>query len=157
MAEPTLRFRCLESIRTSLASLVEDPPADDPYSVQFSAVEHGPLGDFNNRKRYVAAVVPGRESKHTRYPLNDCTLPVTIEFRMAIDRGDQRPLVEAERVPAKSSAASAGTVPWAGWRSTCTRPATISTSTPMPTRRSGGAVFLEVRYRHATDDPRAAV
>ena len=70
----------------------------EPYSVQFTSVEHGALGDFDNRKRYVAAVVPGRESKRTRYPLTDCTLPVTIEFRMTIDRGDKRPLVEAERV-----------------------------------------------------------
>ena len=156
MAE-TLRFRCLEALRTSFAGLREGYPPADPYSVQFTSVEHGPLGDFDNRKRYVAAVVPGRESKQTRYPLTDCTLPVTIEFRMTIDRGDKRPLVEAERVLGELQR-RLGEDRTLGGLAIDTRETGNDIDLDTHADKAiEGAVFLEVRYRHATDDPRAAM
>ena len=153
----TLRLQCLEKIRANLAELLDGHPTSDPYSLRFTSVEHGPLADFDNRKRYVAGVVPGREVKQTRYPQTDCMLPVTVEFRMTIDRGDQRPAIEAERV--------------LGELQRCISADRTLGGLAIDTRETGndvdldnyadkaieGAVFLEVRYRHATDDPRAAV
>jgi hypothetical protein len=157
MAEPTLRFRCLEAIRASLAGLVEGLPADDPYSVQFSAVEHGPLGDFDNRRRYVAAVVPGNESKQTRYPLTDCTLPVTIEFRMTADRGDQRPAIEAERMLGEIQRRIGEDRTLGGLAIDVRETGNDVDLDTYADKAIEGAVFLEVRYRHATDDPRGTV
>jgi len=155
MAE-TLRFRCLEALRASFAGMLDGYPASDPYSLQFSAVEHGPLGDFDNRKRYVAAVVPGRESKQTRYPLTDCTLPVTIEFRMTIDRGDKRPLVEAERVLGEIQRRIGEDRTLGGLALDVRETGNDVDLDTYADKAIEGAVFLEVRYRHATDDPRVA-
>jgi hypothetical protein len=63
-----------------------------------------------------ASVVSSHESKQTRYPLTDCALPVTIEFRMTVNRDG------------------------------------LDTHAD---KAIEGAVFLEVRFRHATDDPQA--
>ena len=156
MAE-TLRFRCLEALRASVAGMLDGYPANAPYSVQFTSVEHGPLGDFDNRKRYVAAVVPGRESKQTRYPLTDCTLPVTIEFRMTIDRGDKRPLVEAERVLGEIQRRIAEDRTLGGLAIDVRETGNDVDLDTYADKAIEGAVFLEVRYRHGTDDPRAAV
>ena len=156
MTEPTLRFRCLEAIRASLAGIVEGLPAGDPYSIALSAVEHGPLGDFDNRRRYVAAIVPGSESKQTRYPLTDCTLPVTIEFRMTVNRGDRRPAIEAERVLGEIQRRIGEDRTLGGLALDVRETGNDLDLDSHADKAIEGAVFLEVRYRHATDDPRAA-
>jgi hypothetical protein len=152
----TVRLRCLEALRASFAGLRDGEPAADPYSVEFSAVEHGPLGDFDNRRRYVAAVVPGNESKRTRYPLTDCTLPVTIEFRMTANRGDQRPAVEAERVLGEIQRRIGEDRTLGGLAIDVRETGNDVDLDTYADKAIEGAVFLEVRYRHATDDPRAA-
>ena len=152
----TLRFRCLEALRASFAGMLDGYPQADPYSVQFTSVEHGPLSDFDNRKRYVAAVVPGREIKQTRYPLTDCTLPVTIEFRMTIDRGDKRPAIEAERVLGEIQRRIGEDRTLGGLAIDVRETGNDLDLDTYADKAIEGAVFLEVRYRHATDDPRTA-
>jgi hypothetical protein len=78
----TIRMQCLDAIEDALASMEAGEPVDDPYSVRFTQVEDGPLSDADARKRFVAGIVPGRETKRTMFPLDHCILPVAIEFRM---------------------------------------------------------------------------
>jgi hypothetical protein len=99
---------------------------------------------------------PTNESKQTRYPLTDCALPVTIEFRMTADRGDQRPAIEAERVLGEIRR-RIGEDRTLGGLALDVRE--IGNDVDLDTyadKAIEGAVFLEVRYRHATDDPRAS-
>lgn len=153
----TIRFQCLDWIRKSLLGMVEGEPENDPYSVQFSQVEHGPLGDIDHKKRYVAGIVPGVERKETRYPLTDCVLPVAVEFRMTVNRGDKRPGVEAERVLGEIQRRIGEDRTLGGLAIDLRETGNEIDIDTYGDKAVTGALFLDLHYRHATDDPRRPV
>jgi hypothetical protein len=95
----TIRLRCLDALKGVLEAMVAGEPMADPYTVQFSKVVIGPIGEAEFRKRYTAGIVAGREKKQPyTYPLRECTLPLAVELRMTVNADDDDPGIEAERL-----------------------------------------------------------
>jgi hypothetical protein len=152
----TIRMRCLAAINTALEAMTAGEPADDPYTVQFSKVEHGPLGDTDHRKRYVAGIVPGRERKQTLYPFDQCTLEVAIEFRMMVNRDDDDPEVEAERLLGEIQRKLHEDTTLGGLAIDLRETGNEVDLEMYDDKSVVGVVFFDLLYRHRTTDPRLA-
>jgi hypothetical protein len=94
-----------KSIRQTILEAMQDAfeavtPGTDPgdFDFAFSEVNIGPLGDPDVRKLNAIGLVVGRERKEHQYPFEMCFLPVDIEFRVTVNRGDDPPAVMAETV-----------------------------------------------------------
>ena len=152
----TIRMRCLEAIREALEAVVAGEPEDDPYTIAFSKVEHGPLGDVDHRKRFVAGIVPGRETKQTMYPLDQCTLPVAIEFRMTVNRDDDEPGLEAERALGEIQRKLHEDTTLGGLAIDLRETGNEIDLEMYDDKSVVGVVFFDLLYRHRTTDPRLA-
>jgi hypothetical protein len=153
----TIRLRCLAAIKSALEAMTAGEPDGDPYTVEFSKVEHGPLGDEDHRKRFVAGIVPGRETKQTMYPLDQCTLPVAIEFRMTVNRDDDAPGEEAERVLGEIQRKLHEDTTLGGLAIDLRETGNEIDLEGYDDRSIVGVLFFELLYRHRTTDPRLAV
>jgi hypothetical protein len=153
----TIREKCLTALEDALKSMVEGEPVADPYTVQFSDVKRGPLGEADHRKRYMASVVDGEEQKSERFPVVDVTLRVTIEFQITVNRGDPRSSVLANTVLGEVQRKLAEDHTLGGVAIDCREVGNDIDLDSSEDRSVMGAVFLNVRYRHATNDPRKPV
>ena len=156
----TIRLQCLKAIKARLAALFiptgdEIPPVADPYTIQFSSVDLGPLSEMDHRKRYTAGIVPGTERKEDKfYPLRDCTLPVTIEWRMTHNRGDQKPAEEAERVTGEIQRCIGEDTTLGGLAIDLQEVGNDIDLDDYGDKSIVGAVHFDLKYRHRHDDPR---
>lgn len=100
-SDNTLRLNILEYIKGLFEAATDDPnppTGRKNYGIEFSTVRLGPLSSEDNRKRFAVGIIPGNENKSDLFPLKTALLPITIEFRVTVNRGDPDPLVMAERV-----------------------------------------------------------
>lgn len=156
------RQEVLEAIQARLQDMANRLPADPQdiqpteYPFAFSSVEIGPLDVGDHKKRYMAGIVPGRERKQTRYPITDCTLPITIELRMTVNRGDQKPGVEMENLITQTQRIIMEDRHFGGLVIDCRETGNEVDLTVYDDKTIMGAIFFDVLYRHSTLDPRYA-
>ena len=154
----TIRLQCLNALKGVLEALVAGQQPGDPYSVQFTKVAIGPLGDTDHRKRFVAGIVPGRERKRPyTYPLEECTLPVAVEFRMTVNADDDEPGVEAERLLGELQRKLHEDTTLGGLAVDVRETGNEIVLDLYDDRTVTGDIFLELIYRHRADDPRQPV
>jgi hypothetical protein len=154
----TIRLQCLEALRDVLEDLASGEPVEDPYETQFSKVVIGPLGEADHRLRFVAGIVVGRERKKTyMYPLEECTLPLAIELRMSVNADDAEPGIEAERLLGEIQRRVQEDTTLGGLAVDLRETGNEVTLELYDDRTVVVDIFLELIYRHRTNDPRQAV
>jgi hypothetical protein len=93
----SVRLLILNEIVAKFANMDPNLPPGDPYGLSWGTAELGPLADFDNKKRYSIGVVPGAERETFQIPFVMCFLAVNVEFRITINRFDERPGIMAEQ------------------------------------------------------------
>jgi hypothetical protein len=161
MAGESVRELILTKIVDMLATIpvqlpATDPlyPLPDPYPFKFSHVELGPLDMGDHKRKLVAGVVPGRETKRELFPVVEPTLPVNIEFRATRDKGDAKPGILAEKIITVIQRCI-----YADKTIGDLALDTVETGNEVDLDTYGdativGVVFFEVKYRHSHRDPR---
>lgn len=147
----SVRLQILEH----LVGLLEAAAPPD-YDFTFSQVEIGPLSIADHKKRFTAGVSVGRETKASLFPLLDNTLPVTIEFRLTLDKNDPKPGVLAEKMLTQVQRIVYGDKTMGGLAMDTIETGNEVDIQTYADRSILGAVFFDVRYRHAHRDPRDA-
>lgn len=98
--DDTVRLSILKQIKALYVAATDDiaePAGTKYYGIKFSQVGLGPLSETDNRKRFAVGIVPGTERKSDLYPQRTAMMPVTVEFRVTVNRNDEEALVMAER------------------------------------------------------------
>ena len=126
-------------------------------STHFKPCVLGPIGDEQGRVRYAAGVVPGDEVKITHFPLVDCELPVTIEFRMVWNVGDKLPEEEGERILGLIQKNLAQDRSLLGKAIDFTETGNSIVLDLFADKLIVGAVHYMLKYRHVDGNPYAAV
>lgn len=146
------RLLILKALKTKLVAM--DTPA---FTFKFSSVELGPLGPSDAKKHYMCGIVAGDEKKGVKvFPLTDCFLPITVEVRMTINQGDLPPAEEVERVLADVQTCVTSDRTLGGLSINCWENGNSVDLDTYSDKTVMAAVFLEVQYRHAIGNPRAA-
>jgi hypothetical protein len=154
----TIRLQCLEALKGVLEDMVAGEPMGDPYSAQFTKVVIGPLDETDHRMRFVAGIVTGREKKRPyMYPLEECTLPVAIELCMTVNADDDDPGVEAERLLGEVQRKIHEDTTLGGVAVDLRETGNEIVLDMYGDRTVVADIFLELIYRHRTNDPREAV
>lgn len=157
----TVRLTCVEWLQKLLATTgqpTNNVPEDlFPYTVKFSAVELGPLGDADTRKLHSAGILPGRERKKTLYPLDDCWLPISIEFRQTINRGDAASGIEIERVLGEVQTRIHADTTLGGNALDLRELGNEIDIESYADRTVRGVIMIEINYRHQTGKPHEPV
>lgn len=99
--EDTHRLKIIRYVKALYEAAVDNPTPPSGkvhYGAAFSTVALGPLGDTDNRKRFVVGLVPGPERKSDLYPLKTAMFDLTIEFRATKNKDDEEPLILAEQL-----------------------------------------------------------
>jgi hypothetical protein len=154
MMADTIRLTNLRFVQTTLRTLDLTGPGDLTSPNFFTLVSLGPIDGFENRMRYTAGIVPGDEIKKTLYPITDCTLPVTVEFRMTWNTGDasdheaesERLLGLIEKVLVQDRTLGGNAIDFY----------TVGNAITMDLFTEKdiiGAIHFEMRYRHNSLDP----
>lgn len=152
----TVRLTNLKFVLATLQALDLAGPRDaEP--TYFSVAVPGPIGDLENRKRYAVGVVAGKEITRVLYPITECQLEVSVEWRMSWNTGDQYPEYEAERVLGliKKALAQDRTL---GGNAIDFRETGNDIVLDLYTDKTiVGCIYYELLYRHQTLDPTLAV
>lgn len=84
----TVRKQIIVAMRDAYRAVAAAAPTGDPFGIEFSICEIGPLLDNANRKRAAVGIVAGKERKEFLYPYIQCWLMVHIEFRYTVNQPD---------------------------------------------------------------------
>lgn len=157
----TIRERCLKALRDQLLSLAKPGPADpvtpDDYSFTWSDVRRGALPDGDGRKAFLCGIIEGAERKETRFPITECQLNLVIEFRMVINKGDQAPAVEANRILGEVQRCVCQDRRLGGLAIDLVETGNEIDLDSASDKTAEGVVFLQLKYRHKHNDPRIAI
>ena len=154
MANETVREKIIEALVARLKTIEPDPTDPDGFSFAFADVKRGSLPAQDHTKRYMAGVVPGRETKKDLYPFIHCSLPVDIEFRITIQSKDKSSSHEAERLLGEVQRCIYFDKELGGL---CLDIRETGNEIDMNTYSDKtvlGVLSIEIPYRHAHDDPR---
>lgn len=151
----SLRLDILNKMVETFGAIVaaEDPEFED-YELQFSTVELGPLGDTDHKKRYSLGVVPLRERYKHSYPFIERWLTVGIEYRVTVNRGDEKPGIMAERLLTLVERVVLKDQTWDGLAIDTEFTDNETDMTDYDDKSVQGALFVVVHYRHSHLDPR---
>ena len=154
----TVRLTNLRFVQTVLKAMDLTGPNDGTGPTPFTLVALGPIGGFENRMRYTAGIVPGDEIKRTLFPITDCTLPVTIEFRMTWNTGDASDHeAESERLLGLIEQALVQDRSLGGNAIDFYTVGNAITMDLFTEKDIIGAIHFEMRYRHNTLDPTSVI
>jgi hypothetical protein len=157
----TVRQQCINKVRDVLQTMApadpDGPQPDFSYSFEFSAVKLGPLSAPDGKRRLMAGIVTGRESKKTLYPLEHCILPLMIEFRLTVNRGDGEPAEIVERLLGEIQRRIHEDTHLGGLAEDLRETGNETDLDTYQDKYVQGVVMLELHYRHYTDDPFVAV
>lgn len=153
----SLRLDILNKIVATFAAIKPDEllagtPADWP--IQFSAVELGPLGDADHKKRFTAGVVPLRERYSHVFPFIERHLSVGIEYRVTVNRGDDKSGVMAENLLTVLERVVLNNTTWDGLALDTELDNNEVDMSDYNDKSVQGVLFITVKYRHQHLDPR---
>lgn len=156
----TVRETILKALEAHMGTMQADLPVDDPYTVQWSIITRENIGQLAKTKRYALGLYDTEETKNPRtYPVTDCILRVAIEFHAFLqqnsagEKGSEtlnRMLGEIERKIREDRTLSGTCI------ETEFRGNEFTIDGPFDNQVSG-VTYLNVLYRHHTDDPRRRV
>lgn len=151
----SLRLNILEQIKSTFEAVeaVENPEADE-FDVQFSVVELGPLGDADHKKRYSLGIVPLRERYGHKFPFIERWLTIGIEYRVTVNRGDEKPGIMAERMLTVLERVILTNQTWNGLAIDTELDNNEVDMTDYDDKSVQGVLFITVHYRHMHQDPR---
>lgn len=156
MAE-TIRERCLQALKANIEAMRVDQPVDDPYGITWSVVQRSPFTEAVNKKRYAVAILDGQEAKQTRFPLADCQLDVTVEFRVTRNVGEAETGVLANQALGALQRCISADRRLGGLAIDLKETGNELDIASADDKTVEGVIFLQLQYRHQTDDPRKAV
>lgn len=153
----SLRQDILDKIVETFAAI--EPPDDpvqspDEWPIKFSTVELGPLGDADHKKRYSLGVVPLRERYGHKFPFIERWLTIGIEYRVTVNRGDEKPGVMAERMLTVVERVILQNTTWEGLAIDTELDNNEVDMTDYDDKSVQGVLFVTVHYRHSHQDPR---
>jgi len=147
MAE-SVRHRILT---TMIAKFQAVEPPDWP--IKFSTVELGPLGEADHRKRFSIGIVPGPERYSHLYPYTVRNMTVGIEFRITVNRDDPFPGHLGEMVLTVVEQVVSRNRQWDGLAVDTQLTNNEIDMTTYGDRTVMGVLWIEVQFRHSTDEP----
>lgn len=156
--ELSLRHRILKQMVDTYRA-VQPPaagavPTPQDWPLSFSVVELGPLSDPDHRKRYTLGIVPQPEQFKDKFPTIERFLQVGIEFRVTVNRDDNKPGDMIERLLTVVENVVLRNRQWNGLAiDTTLLNSDIDLST-YNDKSASGVLFVQVHYRHGTDDNR---
>ena len=145
----SVRQRILEAIEADFRAV--DLP---DWPLKFSTVELGPLADTDQRKRYSIGIVAGPEKERHTFPYIECNFTVGVEFRVTVNRNDDRPALIAEEVLTVIKRVLNNNRSWGGLAVDTKRTGNEIDMTTYGDRSVVGVCFCEVMFRHSHLDPR---
>lgn len=158
MATPnltTVRLDILQTIKEAFASIDANQPVSDPYGIQFSTVEIGPLAPWDQRKMYSCGLHVGPEKETFQFPYIMCWLTLNVEFRATWNRdAPVTPGELAEQVLGVCKRKMTEDRTWGG-RAIDTK--VVGSEVDLVTywdRSVVGVAVCEVQYRYSHLDPR---
>lgn len=163
MPTPTItrRERILNALVNVMKNMEDGRPTTDPYSVTWDVVTRGPIEGIHERKRYALSIIDQEESKDPIIGQSVVTLRVVLEFRVYLDVNEEASIVvnrvlgdvqrrirediyltqdDGEQL-SLNLVESGNQVFIDGYAD----------------KQVGGAVFVNILYKHAIDDPRLYV
>jgi hypothetical protein len=144
----------LAMVDTFKAVVATDPPAFEDFNMEFSTVELGSLGDEDHKKRYSLGIVPLRERYGDKFPFQERWLTVGFQFRVTVNRGDEKPGVMAERLLTVVERVVLANPTWGGLAIDTRLQSNENDMVDYGDKSVQGALFAEVHYRHSHLDPR---
>lgn len=145
----SVRLQILTNITQTFGTLDE---AEWPFV--FSSVDLGPLGDADNRKRFSMGIVPSPEKYDDSFPFLERHLRVALEFRVTVNRGDERPGIVFEQL---LSMVERVVLTHRNWNGLAIDTKLLNNDVDMVTygdKTVTGVLFIEVFFRHIRDDTR---
>lgn len=151
----SLRLDILNQMVATFAGIeaAEDPEFED-FELEFSTVELGPLGDADHKKRYSLGVVPIRERYKHSFPFIERWLTVGLEYRVTVNRGDEKPGVMAERMLTVVERVVLKNQTWDGLAIDTEFQDNENDMTDYDDKSVQGVLFVLIHYRHSHLDPR---
>jgi len=153
----TVRETCLQALEEHLKGVIAGQPVADPYTIEWSLVTRKIIGSIARGKRNALGIYDGEERKTERsYPVVDCVLRVTLEFHLYVEEGDQS-TVDLNKYLGELGRR---------WRENRTLDGNAYDVNEVGSdldidsqydRQVSGAMYLEISYRHHTDDPRTPI
>ncbi|WP_266032608.1 hypothetical protein [Brucella intermedia] len=134
------------------AYLAVKPPE---WPIEFSTVELGPLSGEDHRKRYSLGIVAGPEKERFTYPYIECNFQVGVEFRITVNKGDPKPAEMAEQVLTIVKRVIDVNRNWGGLAVDTKRIGNDIDLNSYIDKSVVGVMFIEVMFRHSTEDPRS--
>lgn len=135
-----------------VAAFAQVTPANG-WPIEFSTCVLGPLGEQDQRKRYSIGVVAGKERFKHQFSYYDCFLPVAVEFRITVNRGDAASAELVEQVLTIVEQVALANTTWGGLAIDTILTSNEVDLTTYADRSAEGVLFFEVHYRHSRKDP----
>jgi hypothetical protein len=119
----------------------------------FSTCVLGPLGAQDQRKRYSLGIVAGKEKFSDKFSWYECFLPVGIEYRITINKGDDAPASEAETLLTLVKQVVMKDPSWGGIAIDTNLVSDEVDLTTYADRSVEGVLHVQLHYRHSRNDP----
>lgn len=131
-----------------------DPPDPDAWPFAFGEVTIGPLDLQDHRRAYSLGIVPGRETERHTFPYIECMLPISLEFRVTVNRGDNGALLAEDTLTVIKRVIDQNRK----WTDAVVDTKRVSNETDLTSsdRSIFGVQIIEVMYRTSHLDPRDA-
>lgn len=156
----SVRLQILKAIEaTFLGMTVTGSPTGDPgdpWGVEFSTVEIGPLIRTDQRKRFSIGIVTGHETEKFSMPYVMCFLEVNIEFRVTINQGDEDPGVVLEEMLTVVKRGMIADRQWGGLAIDTKITGSEIDLITYADRAAYGVCVATIQYRYDYNDPRSA-
>ena len=162
-ATPTIREKILEELVIDLQSLKQNQPTGtgvyglpNMYELQFTEVVRHRLGERESQKRFIIGVVDGPERKFPSLGYMDCLFTVDLEFMATLNANENQSewlnmmLGVIQRKIRED-------VQLNGNADNVLEVANEVGIDSFDDRKVGGTIQIQVRYKHAEDDPRRRV
>lgn len=163
MAEPiSIRESALAALEAYFSAQTKGQPASDPYDFTWDLVQRQPLGDLGTRQGFALAILDTDELKPLGFGWAQPVLNVTLEFMALVDPDSNPSTVgncvlaniqrrlRADRRLASQNNGVALVIDM-------TENGNALEIEDYADRQIRGQVFIEVRYKHALNDPRVVV
>lgn len=161
LVDKSIRQQILEKIKEKLGAVAPPDtsapdyvPSDADWPFAFSDVMMGPLGAEDNRKRYVAGIVPSTGVHSDLIPYIVYDLNVGIEFRATRNKGDDNPQIMAEQVLTVLQRVVLKNTTWDGLALDTHLVGDEIDLVNYSDKSINGVLFIKVQFRHARSDPR---
>lgn len=157
--KPSVRMTLLERIQAAYLTVKPptDPahvPTDDDWPYAFSSVDLGPLELEDHRKKHSIGIVPGPEKERFTFPFIECNFEIGVEFRITVNKGEEKPLIQAERMLTVVKRVIDIDRTWGGLAVDTKRKGNNIDLSSYGDKTVFGVMFIEVMFRHSHFDTR---